>query len=321
MKTVQIHEPMRCLVLGGRGFVGSHLIEKMLEHGYFVRCFDRMPATHPDHLAGQTGLELYEGDIMSEDSLLEAMSGCDVCIHLASTTLPKSSNADPQYDIESNLLGSVKLLQQAIKTGIRKIVFLSSGGTVYGSSNQQKISESHPTNPITSYGITKLAIEKYLGLFKQLHGLDYTVLRASNLYGPRQPVHRNQGAVATFLQKALNNEEIEIWGDGHITRDYIYIEDMVSALLSSIHYAGDQTVFNIGSAVGTSLNELLDRIDQILGRPTRRKYLEGRPFDVPANVLDIHLAAQELQWTPGVSLDEGLSKYAKWMTAENNDGN
>ncbi len=297
--------------------MGTHLIRKLLGDGYFIRNFDRIPAAKIEgQSASLENYEYFEGDIMSEESLHEAMSDCDVCVHLASTTLPRSSNADPLYDIESNLLGTVKLLQQAVKAKIRKIIFVSSGGTVYGVSQQEKISESHPTDPITSYGIIKLAIEKYLALFQQLYGLEYMALRVSNPYGPGQPSHRNQGAATTFLKKALRGEEIEIWGDGSIRRDYIYIDDLISALASSVTYRGEHRVLNIGSGTGVSLNELLDKVDEVVGRKSRRKYVAGRAFDVPVNVLDIRRAKEELAWEPRVSLEKGLGKYADWMRGE-----
>src|SRR5262249_42060795 len=142
------------------------------------------------------------------------LEGCQTCFHLVSTTLPKSSNADPVFDVESNVLATIRLLTQAIQTGLKKVVFVSSGGTVYGVPKQIPILETHATDPMCSYGITKLSIEKYLHLFHVLHGLDYTVLRLSNPFGEGQRVHASQGAVAVFLGKVLRGETVEIWGDG-----------------------------------------------------------------------------------------------------------
>ena len=157
-----------------------------------------------------------EGDFTSDSDVASAVIGCDVCFHLISTTLPKSSNLDPVFDIETNLMGTVRLLNQVVKSGVGKVIFLSSGGTVYGPPQEIPIVETHPTNPICSYGITKLAIEKYLELFYQLHGVDYTVLRLSNPFGERQRIESSQGAVAVFLGKALRGEKIEIWGGENI---------------------------------------------------------------------------------------------------------
>lgn len=307
--------PRRCLVLGGRGFIGSHLVDALLARGHFVRCFDR-PHVAPlgeAHLTNPN-FELFEGDLVSETDLTEALVGCEVCFHLVSTTLPKSSNADPVFDVESNVLGTVRLLTHAVKSGLKKVIFVSSGGTVYGVPTQLPILETHATDPICSYGISKLAIEKYLGLFHQLHGLDYTVLRIANPYGERQRTHASQGAVAVFLGKVLRGEPVEIWGDGSVVRDYIHIADVVDALLLGFERTGGgEHVFNIGAGRGHSLNEVLDVIEKVTGRAADRRYLPGRAFDVPASVLSIARAQQSLGWSPKVSFEQGLEKFSEWL--------
>jgi len=257
--------------------------------------------------------ELFEGDLVSEADVAEALVGCDVCFHLVSTTLPKSSNADPVFDVESNLLGTVRLLSLSVKAGLKKVVFVSSGGTVYGIPKTVPIREDHPTDPLCSYGITKLAIEKYLGLFRELHGLQCSVLRLANPFGERQRTHASQGAVAVFLAKALRGETIEIWGDGSVVRDYIHIDDVVSALLVALEKDTVEHVFNIGSGRGMSLNSVLDAIERVTGRKTLRQYLPGRPFDVPVSQLCIERARAELGWEPKVSFEDGVSRFADWI--------
>jgi UDP-glucose 4-epimerase len=304
----------RCLVLGGRGFIGSHLIDALLEQGYKVRCFDRPHVTPLVHAhSSHPAFELVEGDFASDADVAKAVEGCSHCFHLVSTTLPKSSNADPIFDIESNVLGTLRLLSHGLQAGLRKIVFVSSGGTVYGVPTQVPILESHPTDPVCSYGISKLAIEKYLNLFHHLHRLDYTVLRLANPFGERQRTQASQGAVAVFLGKALKGETVEIWGDGSVVRDYIYIGDVVSALLSAMRMSTQERVFNIGSGRGHSLNEVLTAIDEVTGRRTNRCYLPARPFDVPVSVLSIASAQQHLGWAPAVSFEAGIEKFAKWL--------
>lgn len=309
-----------CLVLGGRGFIGSHLITALLSHGYRVRCFDRPHVvTLGRDLLDTPGFVLIEGDLANEAEIAEAIDGCDICYHLVSTTLPKSSNADPVYDIESNVVASVKLLNHAVKSGVRKIIFASSGGTVYGNPVSIPIQESHPTNPVCSYGISKLAIEKYLGLFKQLHGLDYTVLRIANPFGERQRTHSSQGAVAVFLNKVLRGEPVEIWGDGSVVRDYIHIADVVDALLAALDQKSSEHVFNIGSGQGLSLNELLDAIERVTKCKAIRQYVTGRPFDVPASVLSIERARVALGWSPQVDFEQGLARFAEWLMQHHQD--
>jgi UDP-glucose 4-epimerase len=307
----------RCLVLGGKGFIGSHLVDALLERGYPVRVFDRVNLTPLNSQVSTSAIEWFDGDFTSEADVSQALAGCGVCFHLVSTTLPKSSNADPVFDVETNLMSTVRLLNHAVRVGVRKVIFISSGGTVYGTPRYLPIDESHPTDPICSYGITKLSIEKYLGLFHQLHGLDYTVLRLSNPFGERQRTQASQGAVAVFLGKVLRGEKIEIWGDGSVVRDYVYIADVVAAMLVAMDYCGAERVLNIGSGCGISLNEVLDGIERVTGRKADRFYTAGRAFDVPASVLAIDRAQHTLGWAPRTPFIEGLQRMARWMEGQN----
>lgn len=306
---------MRCLVLGGHGFIGSHLVDALLAQGHRVRCFDRphvVPLGDERQLANPN-FELYEGDLLSEADISSALVDCDVCFHLISTTLPKSSNADPAFDVESNVLGTVRLLSHAVKSGLKKIIFVSSGGTVYGVPVQLPIPETHPTDPVCSYGISKLSIEKYLSLFHGLHGLDFAILRIANPFGERQRTHASQGAIAVFLGKVVRGEQVDIWGDGSVVRDYIHIADVVDALMLSMGATGGERVFNIGAGKGHSLNEVLNAIEKVTGRSAKRRYLPGRPFDVPASVLCTARAKTFLGWFPKVTFEEGLERFSQWL--------
>ena len=295
------------VVFGGRGFIGSHLVDLLLERGGTVRSFDRPYGLGPGVRSEPVArLEQVQGDFTSSSDVSQVLAGCDYCFHLVSTTLPQGSNADPVYDVESNLVSSLRLMEHAVQHRIKKVVFVSSGGTVYGIPKASPIAESHPTDPICSYGIAKLAIEKYLALFKLLHGLEYKVLRLSNPFGERQRTESSQGAVAVFLAKALRNETIEIWGDGSVVRDYVYISDVVRAIASAALSPASETTFNIGSGRGVSLNEILAAMESLLGAPIRRNYSAPRPFDVPVNVLDIALARSKLGWAPSVAFEAGL---------------
>ena len=306
---------MNCLILGGGGFLGYHLCRALLDAGHTVRIFDR-PNIKRFTAAPAHAVEWVEGDLVNHEDLEAAVHGCDVVYHLVSTTLPKSSNDNPIYDIETNVIGTLHLLDLARTTRGKKIVFVSSGGTVYGTPGEIPIRESHPTDPMCSYGITKLVIEKYLALYHQLYGLDYCVIRPSNPYGERQRITGAQGAVAVFLHKALHNEPIEIWGDGTVVRDFIYVGDLISAFVKAIAYSGEQKIFNIGSGQGKSLNELLAAIETLLGREVRRIYTPSRAFDVPSNVLDISLASRYLSWSPETSFHEGLRKTLTWVAEQ-----
>ena len=251
-------------------------------------------------------VEWIEGDLLSGGDLMKSLQGVDAVFHLVSTTLPKNSNDDTVYDVQSNLVGSLRLLDSMVAQKVTRVVFISSGGTVYGPSEYLPVDEKHPTNPTVSYGITKLAIEKYLRLYRDLHGLKPVILRVSNPFGARQRVSPAQGAVTAFIHKALHSEAIEIWGDGSITRDYLHIADVADAFVKALDYAGDEMIFNIASGRGTTLNELVDIIGRVAGRELEKKYSPGRAFDVASNYLCNNLASKELQWTPSLSLEQGI---------------
>lgn len=312
---------MKCLILGGGGFLGSHLSEALLAQGYEVRIFDRPNLHRFKSSLPNAPLEWIEGDFVNREHVAHVVSGCDLVYHLVSTTLPRSSNENPAYDVETNVVGTLHLLQATREHKVRKVIFASSGGTVYGIPQEVPIKESHPTEPICSYGIAKLAIEKYLSLFHLLYGMEYCVLRLANPFGARQRVASAQGAVAVFLDKALRNEEIEVWGDGSVVRDYFHVSDAVAALVKATTYDGNTRIFNIGSGVGQSLNEILDAIELLLGASVKRTYSPARAFDVPVSVLDISKAAEFLNWKPQISFAEGLSRTAQWLRSSDGGGN
>jgi UDP-glucose 4-epimerase len=292
--------------------MASHLLEALLENDCRIRAFDR--TRNPD-LYPPPNVEWCQGDFADANHLAAALDGCQTVFHLLATTDPRTSNDDPVHDIETNLAATVRLLELARKSHVKKIVFASSGGTVYGVPATVPISEHHATRPICSYGIHKLAIEQYLRLYHRLHGLDYCVLRISNAFGERQRPNASQGAVTVFLHKALSGEPIDIWGDGSAVRDYLYVGDVARAFCLGARHIGPPHIFNIGSGRGRSVNDLISSIEALLGRPMSKRYLPSRPFDVPVNVLDISLAAMHLDWSPQHSFEEGLTRTLKWLQA------
>ena len=304
---------MNCLVLGGAGFIGSHLVDALLAHGHRVRVYDRLNIDKRNLAQVLPNIEFLGGDFLDESCTIKALDEIDVVYHLISTTIPGSSNNNPIYDIESNLVGTVKWLTVARNSGVKQIVFTSSGGAIYGAPTIAPIPEAHPTNPICSYGITKLAIEKYLHLFYHLYGLDYTVLRIANLYGERQNPHSGLGAITNFLWHAIKHKPITIWGDGSVARDYVYISDLVSALLRVIEDEAPSRIYNIGRGIPVTLNEIVDRIGYVTGLELEVNYTPGRKFDVPVNCLDVSLARKELDWSPKVRLEEGIDRTFSWL--------
>ncbi len=306
---------MKITVFGGGGFIGSTIVDRLLLDGHELCIFERARVAPFRTFESHEHVRWLAGDMTSIHDVTEALEGAECVVHLVSTTLPKSSNDDPIYDVQSNLVATLQMLNVMVTKHVKKMVFISSGGTVYGDPVSLPIDEKHPTNPRVSYGISKLAIEKYLQLYQQQHGIKANILRVANPYGERQRVETAQGAITVFLDKALRNQTIEIWGDGTVMRDYLYISDVAEAFARAVDYDGNYSVFNISSGHGTSLNNIISMMESILGRPIDRTYKPGRPFDVPVSVLDNALAQKELGWTPKISLDEGMRKTAEWLGA------
>ena len=307
---------MKCVVFGGGGFIGSAIVDRLLRDGHMLRIFERPRVAPYRTFAAHEQVEWIVGDLSSTYDVNDALQGVDAVMHLVSTTLPKNSNEDPIYDVQSNIVGSLQMLNAMVAQNVRKIVFISSGGTVYGNPVYLPIDEKHPTDPLVSYGITKLAIEKYLQIFERMHGIKAVTLRVANAYGERQRIETAQGAVGVFLYRALKGIPIEIWGDGNVTRDYIHVSDVAEAFVKAIAYTGDKRVFNIGSGGGTSLNQLIGIVEAALGKPVERRYLPGRIFDVPVSVLSNALAREELMWVPTTPLQAGVTRTAQWMARE-----
>lgn len=301
---------MRALVIGGNGFIGSHLVDALLLSGQKVRVFDRGVELYRSLVVG---VDYRLGDFSDTPALAEALEGVDVIYHLVSTTVPSTSNLDPISDIQGNLLGSVRLLQLMVQKGIARIVYLSSGGTVYGIPNVSPIPETHPVRPICSYGVVKVAIENYLFMYQSLHGIKPVVLRASNPYGERQGHFGVQGVIGTFLQGIRSGERIEIWGDGSVVRDFIYVADLADLCVKAglSHSCG---IFNAGSGIGYTIRDVLNVALRTADCTMEPIYKQGRTFDVPSVVLDISKTERELQWHPSTALADGIAKTWLWLT-------
>jgi len=304
---------MKLVVFGGGGFIGSAICDKLITDGHELRIFERPRVPAYRSFTATEKVEWVTGDLGNIHDLTTAVEGMDAVIHLVSTTLPKSSNDDPVYDVQTNIVPSLHMLNAMVSAQVKRIVFISSGGTVYGDPQYIPIDEKHPTEPTVSYGITKLAIEKYLHMYGKLYGLKTVTLRVANPYGERQRVETAQGAVGVFLHRALNNLPIEIWGDGSVQRDYIHVSDVASAFAKAVTYEGPEEVFNISSGSGTSLNDLIKMLENILAQKIDVRYEPGRTFDIAINVLNNELAKKELNWEPQVSMHDGLERAADWL--------
>lgn len=300
---------MRYVVLGAGGFIGTNLCRALLLKGGAVRAFGRRQSFP----AALSGCDWIPGDFSDPTSLATAISGCDVVFHLVTATTPASANVDKVADLNANVVSTLHMLDACRETGVRRVVFVSSGGTIYGIPEQVPTPEIAPTNPITAYGICKLAIEKYLGLYEYLYGMEYRVLRVANPFGPYQTALKNQGVIAAFVHRALSRKPIEMWGDGSVIRDYVFIDDVVEALMLAATHEGAGRIFNIGSGEGRSLNDIIAAISRLLGSEIPVEHHPGRPVDLPVSILDTTFAARELVWRPSTPFEEGLNTTIAWM--------
>lgn len=304
----------RCLIMGGGGFLGVHLANALARQGAIVRAFGRTPVD-PRELDER--VHWSSGRFEDPTAVAEAAREQEIAFHLLSSSVPGSPGQAPTVDLETNVLGTLRFLDICNRAAIRRIVFASSGGTVYGPATSYPIPETAATHPISAYGVGKLAIEKYLSLYRHLYGLEYVALRIANAYGPRQSVLKRQGVVAAMLDHALAGKPLEIWGSGEVVRDFVHIDDVAAAFLWAATYDGPHRVMNVGSGIGLSINQVASDIETVTGiaHPSRN-YRAGRTADVPANVLDISLITRETPWRPRRPWLDGLRSTARWMTAK-----
>jgi UDP-glucose 4-epimerase len=304
-----------CIIFGGNGFIGSHLAESLVNRGYAVTIFDKFQSGTGNLSDILDEIEIISGDFLNRDAVSGALEGMDLLFHYISSTNPATSIADPVFDIESNIAGSVQLFQAAVKAGVRKVIFPSSGGTIYGKTGGEPIRESCPLNPVNPYAISKLAVERYLDYFFQSSGLEYLILRYSNPYGERQNPYAKQGVIPIFLNKIKNNERPVIYGDGSAIRDYIYIKDAIDATVAVVTGTTRERVFNIGSGQETSLNQLIDIMSEVTGKVCLPEYVNDEGVYLSKFVLDISRIKQETGWQPAVPLKDGIARTWEWITS------
>ena len=299
-------------VIGAAGFIGMHTARKLGAMTADLRCFSRRRPTS----AGGADEKWFTGSIVDRDALLRAISDCEAVVHLASASTPMGAAKDMVAAAEQSIVASLRLFEACVAAGVRRVVYLSSGGTVYGIPSIVPTPEVAPTDPISAYGVGKLAVEHYLRVVHRQHGLEYRILRASNVYGPLQRGSRNQGVVASFVERALQNQPLDIWGDGKVVRDYVYIDDVTDAITKVLVHEGPSRVFNIGSGEGLNLLEIAGMLDELLGRQLPRRHHASGPHDVPVSVLDCARARTELDWQSRTRFLEGLSRTLEWRKAE-----
>lgn len=293
---------MNVVITGGNGFIGSHLIQSLRYTGAEISVIDRGP---PRADFDWSGVTYRKGSFDDVELLDEALRGCDLVFHLASTTVPGTANLDPAADVRGNLLGTMTLVDAMARAACKRILYLSSGGTVYGDSGVGRVCEDSPCRPISSYGIVKYAVERFLLMYQRTGILQPIILRASNPYGSRQGKLGVQGLIGTAISRISSGEALEIWGDGTAVRDYIYITDLIKLMMAAADSPATG-VFNAGSGEGYSVLEVLREVSRALEREPMLRFGPGRDFDVKRIVLDIRRAQDCFNWSPTVSLPEGL---------------
>ena len=299
--------------LGGNGFIGSHLVDLVRRHGHCVRVFDR----HPErYRAPLDGVEYVFGDFGNREEVSAALEGIDLVYHLVGDTLPQSLKRRSGRRRAGKRPPGIALLEECVARGVSKVLFVSSGGTVYGIPQTLPVHEDSPTWPICSYGVTKLCLERYFALFHHLHGLEYAVVRPSNAFGPRQNPEAMQGVISVFMGRILEGRGITIWGDGSVVRDYLFVQDLVEGIYSASVATAEHRVFNLGSGQGIALNELVAAIDGQLAGRTNVEYAPKRVCDVPAIYLDVTRARDELAWQPRTSLEDGIAATLEFLSEE-----
>ena len=301
---------MRAIVTGGAGFIGSHVADALLGQGHEVHVLDDLSKGRRDRIAA--GAELHVADIREPDAVFEAARP-GLVFHLAAQADVRRSVERPSYDADVNVLGTVQILEAARRHGAR-VVFASTGGAIYGECDGPA-PETAERRPLSPYGTSKLAGEEYLATWNRLYGMQHVALRFGNVYGPRQEPHGEAGVVAIFMGLVHDGGEPTIFGDGSQTRDYVYVGDVVDAMLAAAAVSGGG-VFNVGTGAETSVNDLYAAIQRAAGTEREPRYAEARLGELQRSVLDVSLAERELGWRARHSLDDGLAETWSWIVEE-----
>lgn len=303
--------PKKVLLIGGNGFIGSHLVDNLMANDIPVRVWDKRPEMFRQPLPEVE--YLYE-EIVNTNCLEEAINGCDTIIYLVHSTVPANSLNSPGQELFDSVRPFVTLLQYVGKSSVEQFVYFSSGGTVYGRPKQLPVPEEHPLNPISPYGVAKVAMEKYLHMFCGLYNKKHLVIRPSNPYGPRQDYNGNQGVIPIFMNKILHDDPITLWGNGAIKKDYIFVEDLARATVKLLLKGVVDQTFNIGSGIGLSLYELISQVEMVTGKKAAMITKKAAVTDVQHIVLD----CTKIRSTIGenlslTSLAEGMKVTHRWL--------
>ena len=302
---------MNILVTGGAGFIGSNIADALLDLGHKVFVVDSLSTGKKENI--NPNAVFYEVDI-THKKILESVfkeTHPEIVFHVAAQIDVRKSVENPQFDAEVNIIGSLNVFELSVKYGVKRIVFSSTGGALYGEPKLLPAKEDSPIESLSSYGVSKFASEQYLNYFNRLYGLEKVILRYGNVYGPRQDPLGEAGVIAIFTGRILNGKPPVIYGDGNQTRDYIFVEDVVKANILAME--GKEGIYNVGTGIETSVNDLVKMFSKVLNKHIEPIYGPPRKGEVQRISLDISKAREELGFIPEFSLENGIRKTIKWF--------
>jgi UDP-glucose 4-epimerase len=304
---------MKILLTGGAGFIGSWVAETYIKEGHEVLILDDLSTGRIENIP--EGASFTKCDIRDEDAVRSAITGFrpDVVNHHAAQIDVRKSVDDPAYDASVNIIGAIRLLESSVRNGVKKFIFASTGGAIYGEPANIPADEKTPPMPISPYGTSKFAVEKYLEYYKFIYSLDYVALRYANVYGPRQNPHGEAGVIAIFCSRILSGQPCVVFGDGNQTRDYVYAGDVAGANLCAL--SSPSGSYNIGTQIETSVNGLITELEAASGINFPVNYADARPGEVGRISLDVRLAGRVLGWAPSVFLAKGIKNTWEWFKA------
>lgn len=304
---------MKILIIGGAGFIGSNLVDALIKNRHQVVVLDNLSSGQKKNINPKA--TFYKADLQNFKRVEQIFKKekPEAIFHLAAQIDVRKSVEDPIYDAEINIISSLNLICLAQQYKVKKFIFSSSGGAIYGETEDRPTKENHPECPLSPYGIGKLAIDKYLDYFYQVHGLKYVSLRYANVYGPRQNHRGEAGVVAIFINKMLSGEQPIINGDGRQTRDYVFVDDVVQANILALRNLNTVGTYNIGTGLETNVNELFQAINQHFDNRFREKHGPGKLGEQRTSSLDARKARQELGWSPTMQLTKGIQTTVMWF--------